>query len=271
MRFETNIMRSDLFEKLAFHKDYKIPEKPKPHQSALIYVYKQGKVIGSGPWGDLPGWLPKGVKTKLKTKHPGATVDKLKQLGYVIEEIQQDEAFQQAVERYETEVEEFFARVYDFLCSPDLLGIMQTDVTDVLFRLARAETRQKFKDNDDHHFLPSVGLTFYQYCYKLEEEMRALPGCIEDDFYGRQHLLGQNFNFSDKAGFEYAKKRFWRELEQYDESDHCELARRLITRITEHNQDRGSNDPVEIEPELLALSLRVPSDGKKETTAQMPA
>ena len=268
-------MRDDLFNKLSFKKGYEIPPTPRPQQSALLYIYKQGDVFLKG---GLPKTLPSYLKMHLSKEEkeeagietPDDAINYLENNGFVIETVPQEQAHQLCLEQHFSEVRNYLGRVYDLMCGPTLLGIEKSDATNTLFRLAVANSKQYLEKEDNHKFLPEVGKLFYKYCDSLREEIRAAKGCIEDDFYGIQHLWGEEFNYSDRKGFEYAIKRFWANLEHYHEEDRHRLALRLISKIQDYNRDRGGYDPVQVPhlpvqvPQLLIdLSLRgvkIPKD-----------
>lgn len=247
-------MSMSRFQDLAYKDGYEIPQRPKSIEGSFVYVYKHGQVVGKGLYKDLPGWLPKGMLTE---KDPEGALEELMASDFVVELIKQEEAYKILLEDYERRLEAFRRKVYDFLCSPEFLGIVQNDVTDVLFRLSCAEHNNFIVSCDNYHFLPSVSSSFYKYCELLRSEMRALPGCIEDDFY-KEHFFCVSFGYHDRKGFIHGQERFWEDLKFYDPSDHPELARRFIKKIMEFNQSfspgNQSSDWVGIDPRLKTLA-----------------
>lgn len=257
-------MRSDLFEQLAWKKEYEIPEKPQPHHSAFVYVYRQGTVIGSGRWVDLCDvhWLPEGFLENIENPTPNAVLEAFREKGYAVEVAEREDAHQQQLDQYVLEMSSYYCRVYDLLCGPDLLGIEQTDLTETLFMLAKAMAGRKGHLDSNHKCLPTIGKLFYEYCLAMQGDIKALPGCYQDDFHGIQNLFGGSYGYHDKRGFEYGMEQFWKDLEHYDPTDHPALAQLLINKIMEHNADR--EDPVEIAPTLVQLAQRDQPDGKEE-------
>jgi len=251
-------MRADLFKKLRYHKDWEIPQPPLKGDFARIYIYSRGVVVAEGDLNDLAADPPepfKYLKEKLGGRSPQAFLEMVETDGYVVERVFLADDFQNAEVLYERELDEFFDRLYDFLCSTKMLGIIPNPTTKVLFRLALTKVRKTRKVSEDHYFLPEIGLNFYKYCNILQDEMFAAPGGYQDDFYGVQNLLGMGFGYSGRKGFEYGIERFSKDLQRYHPEDHPTIAARFVEAIKKYNAEDGDiRGTVEIPPYITTLA-----------------
>lgn len=264
-------MRSDLFDKLAYKKGYELPEKPQPYHSAMVYVYNLASTIASGRRVDLPRFLPDGLVDP--NLDPDKAIKSLQAQGYAVQIVPQETEHQLALEQYEIQLASYWGHVYDLLCGPELLGIVQTDLTRILFDLAVKLAEMKGHTDSNAQCLPYIGKKFYEFCLAMQDNIKAAPGCIADDFYGmHQNLFGATYDYGNEQGFKYGLSKFWHDLEHYDPSDHPALARRFIEKIQKYNSELDRNQQkVKIPVNLLNLAMRDQENAQEKETAQVQA
>lgn len=239
-------------ETLEFREGHEVLNPPEEDKYVKVFVYKEGSVVAQALYGKICRCENLREITSQNTSEEMLEV--LEELGYLIEKVPRKDEYKQALVLYEEQVTEYlFGDIYDYLCGPEMLGIVQSDLVHTLFTLAVNKGKREFRVNQHNYFLPSVGKIFSDHCFSMREEMKALAGCYESAFHGREHFFGVSFGYHDVRGFEEGQEDLLERMHYYQLEDHPKIAKLMLDVIFVFNE-KNEGEHALVKDEILMLA-----------------